>query len=327
MNLKKTLPITGAFLGILILILDGKTALLGAQMGIELCLKTAIPALFPFFVLSILLTNALMDANFPLLSTLCKVLGIPKGCEAVLITGLLGGYPAGAQSVAQLYKNRYLSKTTAERLLSFCNNAGPSFLFGIIGPMFSEMKMVWVLWMVHICGAVFAAAITRLPCNEKNGMSQHAASSLSESVQGAIHAMASVCAWIVLFRVLITFLDRWFLWLLPIPVKIALAGLLELSNGCVALSQIENTKLRFLLCSAMLGAGGLCVTMQTSSVTEGLSLKYYLLGKAAQVVFSLAFGLFLAYGIWIPFVLLLGTLIIYLAKKQKLSSIRSLIGV
>ena len=42
--------------GMLVLILDGKAALLGAQAGVELCLNTVIPSLFPFFVLSVLLT-------------------------------------------------------------------------------------------------------------------------------------------------------------------------------------------------------------------------------------------------------------------------------
>ena len=39
----------------LMLILDGRTALTGAAEGIDLCIRTVIPALFPFFVLSPLL--------------------------------------------------------------------------------------------------------------------------------------------------------------------------------------------------------------------------------------------------------------------------------
>ena len=44
----------------LALILDGRTAIDGARQGIELCLRTVIPSLFPFFVLSILLTSSLL---------------------------------------------------------------------------------------------------------------------------------------------------------------------------------------------------------------------------------------------------------------------------
>jgi hypothetical protein len=36
----------------------------------------------------------------------------------------------------------------------------------------------------------------------------------------------------------------------------------------------------------MLAFGGICVTMQTISVTAGLSLKQYFLGKAIQTAFS-----------------------------------------
>ena len=46
--------LTGIFsaLGFLMLILDSKTAISGAADGVELCLRTVIPALFPFFVVS-----------------------------------------------------------------------------------------------------------------------------------------------------------------------------------------------------------------------------------------------------------------------------------
>ena len=327
MNPKKILPIAGAFLGILLLILDGRTALLGAQVGITLCLKTIVPALFPFFVLSILLTNALADVNLPLLSFLCGLLRIPQGCESVLITGFLGGYPTGAQSVSQLYKNNNLSKQGAERLLAFCNNAGPSFLFGIVGQQFEQRQMVWLLWMIHICGAVFAAALIPLPYHRTSHMPNQPSCSIQKAVQEAIRVNGSVCAWIVLFRILITFLERWILWLFPIPVRVALSGLLELSNGCIALSQIGDVKLRFLICSALLGAGGLCVTMQTSSVVEGLTMKYYLFGKLIQVGFSLVSGLALIYGVWVPLAILMGGLAVSIAKKQNFSSIRSFNGV
>ena len=52
-NVNRRRQLSGMFLalGLLILILDGKTAYNGAVDGIELCLKTVIPALFPFFVI------------------------------------------------------------------------------------------------------------------------------------------------------------------------------------------------------------------------------------------------------------------------------------
>ena len=63
-------------------------------------------------------------------------------------------------------------------------------------------------------------------------------------------------------------------------------GVLELANGCCALEQITDVNLRFAICSGMLAFGGICVTMQTVSVTGGLSLKQYFLGKMIQTAFS-----------------------------------------
>ena len=90
-----------AAIGISLLILDSKTALAGAQSGVELCIRTVIPSLFPFFLFSILLTTSLMGRRIRILRPLCRLCRIPEGAESILIAGCLGGYPVGAQCVSQ----------------------------------------------------------------------------------------------------------------------------------------------------------------------------------------------------------------------------------
>ena len=77
----------------LALILDGRTAIDGARQGIELCLRTVIPSLFPFFVLSILLTSSLLGGSLAVLRPLGRLFGMPDGAESLLIPAFLGGYP------------------------------------------------------------------------------------------------------------------------------------------------------------------------------------------------------------------------------------------
>ena len=98
--------------------------------------------------------------------------------------------------------------------------------------------------------------------------------------------MAQVCGWIMLFRLLIAYLNRWFLWYFKDWVQIAINGIVELTIGCTALHYIENEGLRLILCSAMISIGGLCVAMQTASVINELSLKFYFPGKLLQTGFS-----------------------------------------
>lgn len=279
--------ILGSVAGIFMLIIDGQTALTGASEGIELCIKTVVPSLFPFFVLSSMLTSSLMGTSIGFLRPFFHRLGVPSGAESLVVTGFLGGYPVGAQSVASAYRAGVLSKTTAQRMLAFCNNAGPSFLFGMVSSVFPDRWMVWMLWAIHILGAIFAALmITNKDTAPVKPAKGHILN-LSTAIVASIRVMGVVCAWIVLFRILIAFLNRWFLWLLPTSLQVAIMGVLELANGCCSLEQIVDVNLRFVICSGMLAFGGICVTMQTVSVTAGLSLKQYFLGKAIQTAFSL----------------------------------------
>lgn len=286
MERRRLLSALGASAGMLILILDGKTALLGAAEGIELCIRTLIPSLFPFFVLSGILTDSLLGQDIRLLRPLGKLCRIPIGSEFLLAIGMLGGYPVGAQNIAQAHRSGSLSKEDAQRILAFCNNAGPAFLFGIIGPAFGHARVPWLLWGVHILSAVAVGALLPAGQTQPCKSCKQKTLSLSQYLERALRVMAVVCGWVVLFRMTLTFLDRWILWAFPKTVQIFLAGLLELSNGCIQLNGIESEGLRFLIASILLACGGLCVTFQTVSVTGGLSKHLYFRGKLLQTAFS-----------------------------------------
>lgn len=271
----------------LILILDANTALLGAKEGLALCLQTVIPALFPFFILSVMLTSSLTGLSVPAFKPLGKLCKMPPGSEILLMTGFLGGYPVGAQAVAQAWKAGQLTRTDARRMLGFCSNAGPAFLFGIIAPQFADPKAGWLLWGIHILSALFVAVM--LPAKEKASSAvipQANALTLPAALDRALRITAGVCGWVTVFRILVVFLRRWFLWLLPETAQIILIGLLELTNGCCQLSAIASEEVRFIVCAGILNFGGLCVTMQTCSATGRLGLGYYLPGKLLQSALS-----------------------------------------
>ena len=319
-----------AAIGLLVLILDTKTALSGASQGLELCIRTVIPSLLPFFVLSILLTSALTGESIPMLRPLGRLCGVAIGAESLLLIGMLGGYPAGAQCVAQAN----LRRQDAQRMIAFCNLAGPAFLFGIVSGKFSNPYAPWLLWGIHILSALLVATLLPGKSRETALLRSGKPLTISDALQRSLRIMASVCGWIILFRILIAFLERWFLWLLPIPAQVAITGILELSNGCCDLGRISSEGLRFIIAAAILAFGGLCVTMQTSSVTNGLSLKTYLVGKVVQVLISILMAALLQATqikipvfFWLAIPAAIVTTVKFLHKKQKKSSISQLVGV
>ena len=283
---KNTLQGTMAALGLLVLILDGTLALEGARAGIDLCIRTVIPALFPFFVLSGILTASL-SGNLPRpVLFLADLLQIPPSAAPVLVPAILGGYPVGAKCVGDLHRQSRISTVQAQRLLAFSSNAGPSFLFGMVSGFFPEGKSIWLLWGIHLCSALLTARVFPPPEQQDSAELPTANPKGTDTILSSARAMVTVCCWVVLFRILIAFLESWFLWILPAWAQVLATGFLELTNGCCALYQVAEKNLRFVLCSCMLAWGGICVLLQTASVTNGLSLQNYIRGKLLQTLFS-----------------------------------------
>lgn len=306
-------------IGFLVLILDSRLALEGARSGIDLCIRTVIPALFPFFVLSMVLTRTFHPEGSPFIRCITNFLGIPESAVSVLVPSFLGGYPVGATSVGDLFQNRQISRQQAERMLAFCSNAGPAFLFGMVSGFFPERNMILLLWITHIGSA--AATALSLPPVPGNGSTQQDRHPSSETavIPSAAIAMGTVCCWVILFRTMIAFLNDWFLWLMPPWAQVILTGVLELTNGCCELPAIADVRARFVVCACMISFGGICVLLQTASVTKGLSLRSYVKGKLIQTIFSAWISWGLAFGHGLISVLLIPILIILLRELQNRS--------
>lgn len=330
MKPKTIFPPLAAAAAMLLLILDSRTALEGARQGIDLCIRTVIPSLFPFFVFSGLLTGSLMRKGIPFLKPVAKLTGIPEGSESILLTGFLGGYPIGAQAIAQAHKDGNLSDMDAERMIAFCNNAGPAFLFGMVTSQFPLRWIPWLLWLIHIAGALMVAWIMPEKSENRVCLPKRSSPSLPDCVAAAIRAMASVCAWIILFRVLIAILTRWVFWMIPDGLQAVLAGILELANGCCSLRSIDNLGLRFTAAAGMLAFGGLCVEMQTASVAANVKRHRYFPGKCLHALISILLALifqsFLPSSDRLPYPLQYSAMILLLlllipVKKENYSSI------
>lgn len=271
----------------LVLILDAGTATASAYKGISLCIRTVIPSLFPFFVLSGVINSALLGQELKLFRPLGRLCKIPKGTESLLVLGFLAGYPIGAQLINQAYRDGQIQRRTALRMLGFGSNAGPAFLFGMLTPLFTAKYTVWVLWGILLLSALLTGWV--LPGEETEAalIIPERTITFSQSFQAALKAIASVCGWVIVFRVILGFCDRWFLWLFPAEVQVLISGALELANGCAQLQNLPREGMRFIVSAVMLSFGGLCVGMQTVSVTDGLGTGWYFPGKALQTVLAL----------------------------------------
>ena len=266
--------------------------------ALSLCAQTVIPSLFPFFVLSsLLVSGGGGDAFSALLGGLMRPLfGLSGAGASALTLGLLGGYPVGARTVAELHRADTLEKSEAERLLGFCNNAGPGFILGICGgAVLHSSRAGLYLYLVHAVSALLTgillcrdlprfSAMRRKPVQSTTAAPF--ASLFSAAVRGALAGILNVCAFVVLFLVLLRLLAE----ALPaavsaFPLYPLLLGFVEMTNGVTALTGPRGG---FVCCAVLLAWGGLSVHAQTLSVLDGTSLstRLYWRGKIMQAALS-----------------------------------------
>jgi sporulation integral membrane protein YlbJ len=282
-----------------------------AKGGVELCLYTVIPSLFPFFVLSSLVvclgvSEKLQKVAFPIMKPL---FGLNGACSSALILGAIGGYPVGAKTVVTLYNNKLCTRSEAQHMLAFCNNSGPAFIFGIVGAgVFGSVKIGLILYAIHIISALIVGIIFRFigKSNIHSGSAVTSAASESfptaftKSVTESFSSCIGLSGFVIFFAVFINLLSKCgileiFSDFLDIFIKNSaisqsiVTGLIELTSGIYGLMGISGNFKTLLVVSAfMLGWGGLSVHFQTLSILDStdLSPKTYFVGKLMGAVIS-----------------------------------------
>ena len=260
------------------------------QAGLALCASTIIPALFPFFVVTALLVQ--LGLIHPLERLFAPFMGplfhLPGTCAAPLLAGLVGGYPTGAKTVADLYAQRLISRREAEHVLGFVNNCGPAFLLSYVGAgILGDSRAGVDLLLIHVLSALLTGLILcrigtpgaenppphrRPPVAEKS-----LGEALPAAVTGALTSTLSICAFVVLFRVIAE--------LLPGALPASVLGTFEMVTGLASLSPGRPG---FVTAAGIVGWGGLSVHCQTMAALSGtgLSLRRHWLGKALQALLS-----------------------------------------
>lgn len=258
------------------------------RRGLTLCARSVIPALFPYFVVSgLFISLGFADGVGRRLEPLTRRLfGVGGAGASAFFLGLLGGYPVGGRTVGQLYRAGRLSKDEAERLLAFCNNAGPSFILGVVGVgCFGSLRTGIYLYLVHAFSAVLVGILFRKKAPVSGQKVRYSVAfepiaAFVRAVGEAAEGMVRLCGFVVFFLVILALITD--LTGLNHPV---LLGLAELTTGVTAL---EGRPGDLVWAAALLGWGGLSVHGQTAAVLSdtGLGLGRYFLGKILQAIFS-----------------------------------------
>ncbi len=281
-------------------------AMEGAKNGLALCFNVIVPSLFPFFVLSSLVVDLGLAAYLgrALEGIMRPLFRVSGSCSAAVALGFIGGYPVGARTALQLYQQGLCSKVEAERLLAFCNNSGPAFIFGVVGAgVFGDGRVGLLLYLTHTLASLLVGLLFRFHGGGKRAASRGVRqtkpirtvtvpAAFTGAVTRSFQSTLNICAFVVFFSVVLQLLAAWgvlsalaeVLGLLGLSEEWArrlVAGLLELSSGVSSLTGGAGLAGRASMAAFMLGWAGLSVHCQVLSflLDSGLSVRTYLAGK------------------------------------------------
>ena len=300
--MKKFLSLGPALLVFVALLVFSRQAAEGARQGLWLCLGTLGPSLFPFFVLSRLLTSlGLTDLLGRRLGpAMQKLFGVSAAGAEAFSLGISGGYPLGAAAVAELKRSGRISTEEAQRLLGFCSNSGPAFILGSAGAILGSARAGLALYGAHVLAAVTAGLLLRPGQPETSPPAQSIpprsfAEAFPDAVSGAVKATVAVCSYVCFFSALLAMAKGFSF--LPGLAAAGLSGFFELGSGIAALRGCGPTPPVMALAGFLTGWGGLSVHCQTLALLSGTGIKStrHLAGRALSGVFTAVYSFLLAY--------------------------------
>ncbi len=298
MLMKRKLFIVASVIFVLLFVLFPDISSKGAENGLLLWFNIIIPSLCPFMIISTMLikldvTSFISNMFYPVLH---KVSGISKnGCYPA-ITGMLSGYPLGAKTVADMYKTGAFSKSEAQYIISFCNNASPMFMLEYTGIKCLGLKqpaiMLVIIYMSAFINAFFERNRLEYVTNNNTGAGiirrkYPLIEALDESIISSAITLVKVGGYIILFSIL-TELFKNMVTSNEI-IKIAGAGILEITTGCEVLAGTTlPLYIKCILASTFCAFGGMSSVAQTSStlIGTGLSNRKYIFAKSRQAVIA-----------------------------------------
>lgn len=228
----------------------------------------------------------------------------PEGGYAWLL-GIFCGFPMGARLTGDLYRQKKITRSEADYLLTFSNQSSPMFLstyvvlHGIGAETLTIPAFVIFYSSAFLTGVIFRIVRKRFhlpPSDLKKEVSEQTSygNLLDTSIMNGFEVITRLGGYIILFSIFSGMVLQ-----LPPPLGAAapfLSGLTEITTGIHILSGTAlPPELRFAAVLCCTSFGGLSTVAQTGCMLNGtgLSLLTYVKGKLVNTAVTLLLCLFI----------------------------------
>jgi len=282
-------------LSILIIISNSKCFSAATISGLKLFFTAVFPGLFPFMILTKLLTE--IGFIYKLSSKLSKfshkLFGTPGISMYVMFMSAISGYPIGAKIIGDLYNKKLITQKDAEKMSIFCTTSGPIFIIGAVGVgMLGNAKFGLIIYISHIISSIllglafnFFSKKEKTISNEKLVFVKNK-NIISNSVNETINAILIVGAYITIFYLfsemltLLNLIPNLASFLAKIlkftntsknQIEAIIYGIIEVTHGCKALSVLSPQNLP-IICG-IISFSGISIIMQSMAFLNQTKIK------------------------------------------------------
>ena len=243
-----------------------------------------LPTLFPFLIYTKFLAGlGVIEPISKLLSPITSRLYNTSGISSfIYLISIMSGYPVGAKITTDLFLDGRLSRGEAKRTISFCANCGPMFIIGTVGVGFLLNKYVgYIILISHFLGAILNGLLYRkyaLNDNyklEAKSATQNNQDFLSSTVSNSVNSMFVVGSFVVVFFILIEFLNSMLHINSSSIIGAIFNGLLEITHGCKDISLLNiPIQLKSIICCFLISFGGFATATYKNKPRNNIN--YYL---------------------------------------------------
>lgn len=248
----------------------------GVIEGIEICLYTIIPSLFPFMTLATyIVKSSILSPFYKVLSLPAKIVFRQPPCAtSVIIMSMIGGFPIGIKMANDLYISGQITKEQAQRLCLFCMNGGPAFVVTTVGLNMLNSISAGVIIYTSLCISSFIAGIISSTLAEKNNTYKskqnvipRPISSFSVAVSDSMQSILGICAWVILFSAATSCLNSFNF---DKSAYLIISSLSEVTKGCTLL--IGRVSIPVI--TGIIGFSGFCIHFQVWQHLKSIEMKY-----------------------------------------------------
>ena len=294
----------------------------GTISGLKLFVFSVLPGLFPFMLLTKLITEIglIFNISQKFDNFSYKLFGTPGVSLYAFLMSILSGYPIGAKIISDLFEKRLITEVEAKKMSIFCTTSGPIFVIGTVGTiMFKSYKIGLILYFSHILSSLFLGIAYNLLTKKSHitnpthstFIHTHKNNILSECVNQTINSLFIVGAYITIFYLISELAESLKLFILinklilPIFSKLGLDsnslsgliyGVLEVTRGAKTLS-LSITNSSIIITSGILSFSGLSIIMQSMAFLKTAKIKAhnFIFSKCVHMIISMFFCLILVF--------------------------------